>query len=160
MKLNRWSIGDVAGAAAAALLCVLVLMTVLAVALRYVAGSPLAWSEELSTLMILWIVMIGAVYAKRKDAMLRMDIFFNLMPPGLRRVLTILQEIIHCLLFGLMIYFGFKLALHAGAKTLPLLGVPVFWLYASLPVGACGLLLMSLFSLWDAVTGEKEASWD
>ena len=160
MKVNRWTIGKLAGAVSSALLCLLVGVTVLAVALRYVLGTPLSWSEELSTLMMMWIIMIGAVFAKGKDGMLRMDIIFNVMPPRMQRCMAVLQELVHCLLFGMMTYFGYRLAVHAGAKTMPLLGVPMFWLYMALPVGAAGMLLMTLVRLWSDVDGQEEESWD
>ena len=156
MKLDRWSIGDVAGTISAGLLCVLVIVSVFAVGMRYLAGDPLAWGEEFSILVLLWLIMSGAVYAKRKDSMLRMDIVYNLLPVRLRHILDVAQELVHCALFGLMIFYGYKLAAHAGAKTMSLLAVPMFWLYISLPVGAAGLLLMSLSRLWGMAAGKRE----
>lgn len=153
---HRWNPGDLAGSLAAGLLLILVILSVSAVALRYIVGNPLSWSEELSVLMLLWIIMIGAVYAKRKNAMLCMDIIYNLMPARLRGILDVVQELVHCTLFCLMIVYGYKLAVHVGSKTMPLLGLPVFWLYLSLPVGAAGLLIVSLLRLRNLLAGKRE----
>ena len=156
MKLNRWFIGDLAGNIAAILLAALVIVAVSAVLLRYIAGSPLSWSEEFEVLTLIWIIMIGAIYAKRNNTLLRMDILFNVLPASVRRPLAIFQELVHCGIFFLMIRYGYGLAMQVGAKTMPLLGIPLFWLYLALPVGACGMLIITLIQLYDMITGKGE----
>lgn len=156
MAWNKYSLGDLAGWISSIILVWLVVLAVTAVFMRYVAEAPLAWAEEMEQLSLLWIILTGAVFAKSRKALLRVDILYNLFPAGARRVLSIFQELVHCVIFGLMVYYGYKLAAHVGAKTMPLTGIRMFWLYLSLPVGACGMGIITLIQLWELVTGREE----
>ena len=155
MKVTRWFLGDLAGVVAACLLAALVILAVSAVVFRYVVGAPLAWAEEVEQLMLLWIIMIGLIYGKRKNLLLRMDILYNMMSPGLKRVVSIFQEAVHILLFCLMVYYGYKLAIQVGSKGSSMLGFPLKYLYFSLPVGAAGSLVITLIQLYDDITGRE-----
>ena len=155
MKLSRWFLGDLAGIMAAALLVALVTLAVSAVVFRYAVGAPLAWAEEVESLLLLWIIMIGLVYGKRKNMLLRMDILLNLFSPGVRRVVMIIQECVHVGMFGLMAYYGYTLALQVGSKGTSMLGIPLYWLYISLPIGAAGALVIAAVQLYCQVTGQE-----
>jgi len=155
MKVTRWIIGDLAGIVAACLLSCLVLLAVGAVIFRYVVGAPIAWTEEVQTLLLLWIIMIGMIYGKRKNLLLRMDIVYNMLPSGIRRGLAIFQELVNIILFCMMAYYGYKLALQVGAKLSSMLQIPLLWLYLSLPVGAVGALIITLLQLNELIRGRE-----
>ena len=156
MKTSRWILGDLAGLVAALLLAALAGLAVSAVVFRYVVGAPLAWAEEVQQLMLLWIILIGLIYGKRKNMLLRMDILYNMLSAKMRHMVSILQEIIHIVLFCLMIYYGYKLAQQVGSRVTSMLALPLFWLYISLPIGALGALIISMIQLYGHVT-EGEA---
>jgi TRAP-type C4-dicarboxylate transport system permease small subunit len=160
MKYDKWIIGEVAGNIAACLLACLVAFAVSAVLFRYLFHAPIAWAEEVESLALLWIIMIGAVYAKRKNTLLRMDILYNLMPPSARRYVAIFQELAHCSIFCLMIVYGYRLALQVYDKGTSLLNISLYWLYLSLPVGACGMLLMTVFRLGRMIRDREDEPWD
>ena len=155
MKATRWFLGDVAGIIAASLLAALVLLAVSAVVFRYVVGAPLAWAEEIQQLMVLWIIMIGLIYGKRKNALLRVDALYNLMSARLRRMVSIIQEAVHIALFCLMILYGYRLAQQVGTRGTSMLDIPLYWLYVSLPVGAAGALIISVLQLYGRIKGEE-----
>ncbi len=155
MKSSRWLLGDIAGNVAACLLAFLVVMAVSAVVFRYLVGAPLAWAEEVEQLTLLWIIMVGLIYGKRKNLLLRMDILYNLLPERTRHYVSVFQECVHCVLFALMAFYGYKLALQVGSKPTSMLGIPQFWLYVSLPVGAAGSLVITLIQLYDLLFGKE-----
>ena len=157
MKLTRWSIADLAAIIASGMLAILVGVAISAVFLRYILGTPLSWAEEVEIFTLLWTIMTGAIYAKRNNSLLRVDILVNLLPPSGQRALAILNEFIHIGIFSLMIYYGYNLAIQLGTKSMPLLGIPLKWLYISLPVGAAGMLIITIFQLYELITN-KEAS--
>ena len=39
---------------------------------RYVFNAPLVWSDELASILFLWLAMLGAVIAFRRDEHMRM----------------------------------------------------------------------------------------
>jgi len=65
---------------------VVVEMTILFVGViaRYVLHRPLVWSDELAATLFLWLGMLGAVLAIRRNENLRMNTVVNLLPGRLR----------------------------------------------------------------------------
>ncbi len=110
---------------------------------RYVFERPLVWSEELSSLLFLWLSILGAVLALRHDGHMRMTSLAKMAPPGLQRFL-------HS--FGLMLVFGFVVLMIRPALdylddeqmvSLSTLGLSMGWRAAAMPVGL-GLMALTL----------------
>jgi len=51
---------------------------------RYVFNKPLTWSDELASVLFLWLAMLGAVIALRRGEHMRLTTFVNLMRPAWR----------------------------------------------------------------------------
>ncbi len=110
---------------------------------RYVFERPLVWSEELSSLLFLWLSILGAVLALRHGGHMRMTSLAKMAPPGLQRFL-------HS--FGLSLAFGFVvLMIHPALDyfddeqmvSLSTLGLSMGWRAAAMPVGL-GLMAVTL----------------
>jgi TRAP-type C4-dicarboxylate transport system permease small subunit len=48
---------------------------------RYLFNSPIIWTDELATFLFLWLSMIGAVVALRRDGHMRLTTFANWVGP-------------------------------------------------------------------------------
>src|SRR5208282_4319640 len=48
---------------------------------RYVFNSPLMWTDELANFLFLWLAMLGAVVAFRRDGHMRLTTFVNSLTP-------------------------------------------------------------------------------
>ena len=60
--------GKLVELSAALALFILVIMTIAAVFMRYFVGQPIQWTEEMSGLLMIWVVMLGGVVAERDRA--------------------------------------------------------------------------------------------
>jgi len=148
-------LGEFAGALSAVMLFGLVLLAVSAVFLRYIVNSPLVWAEEVEVLALMWIIMIGSIYAMQKNSLLRMDIVYNVLSPGVRRILDIVQYLIQIVVLSAMVWYGWELSLQMQTRTLSMLGLPYFWVYLSMPVGAAGMLIVTIMQLVDRLRGQE-----
>ena len=54
---------------------------------RYVFDRPLVWSDELASTLFLWLAMLGAVIAFRRDEHMRMTACVGMLPPPRRAAL-------------------------------------------------------------------------
>ncbi len=156
MSFNRYTIAEIAGIASSTFLALLVSVAVGAVLLRYIFGSPIIWAEEFEIFTFLWVIMLGAVYSKRNNTLLRVDILYNMFPPKIQRFVTVFQEFVHIAMFCAMIYYGYALAVQFGTKTMPILGWKFFYLYISLPIAAFGMLVVTIFQIIDLLRGVEE----
>jgi tripartite ATP-independent transporter DctM subunit len=83
-RADRW-IGNAVEIAAAILLIAEIIILFSGILARYVFHRPLVWSDELASILFLWLAILGAVIAFRRGEHLRMTTFVNRLPDGLRR---------------------------------------------------------------------------
>jgi TRAP-type C4-dicarboxylate transport system permease small subunit len=76
MRLARNLYDNLEEYACAALVGVMILCLILQVFMRFVFGSALAWSEELSRFSFLWSVYVGAALAAKRGAHVRITAQF------------------------------------------------------------------------------------
>jgi tripartite ATP-independent transporter DctM subunit len=74
-------IGTLAEAVGAALVLAETCILFAGVVSRYVFNSPLMWTDELANFLFLWLAMLGAVVAFRRDAHMRLTTFVNSLSP-------------------------------------------------------------------------------
>jgi TRAP-type C4-dicarboxylate transport system permease small subunit len=91
--LHRWAavanglIGRAVDTAVAILIVTEVLVLFAGVVARYLLRSPLVWSDELASILFLWLAMLGAVVAFRRSEHMRMTTFVAMAPPIVRSFL-------------------------------------------------------------------------
>ncbi len=110
---------------------------------RYVFHSPLLWSDELASIVFLWLAMLGSVVALRRGEHMRMTALVSKSPP-VRRALFEAIATAACLAFLLMVVWpAWEYAYDEMAITTPALEISNLWRAAALPVG---IVLMGLFA--------------
>jgi len=65
------------------------LVVVIGVLWRYAFNRPIVWVEEVSNMLYVWIVFIGAAFAYLEGDLIRMDFIHDLFPNVVRKILAI-----------------------------------------------------------------------
>jgi len=123
-------------------LAVLVLITIAAVVARYVFAAPFFWLEEVSGLLMIWIVMLGAIVAERDGQHLSVPLLTEALPRRLRAGLETVVSLASIGLLGYTAYVGWTLsetALRQG-KITSILQFSWFWIDVAVPLGVLGVL--------------------
>jgi len=89
---------------AAALVLLETVILLAGVVSRYVFNAPLTWSDELASILFLWLAMLGAVIALRRGEHMRLTTFLNLMPPRQRAWVETLATCTMMLFVGLLLW--------------------------------------------------------
>jgi tripartite ATP-independent transporter DctM subunit len=111
---------------------------------RALFDRPLIWSDELASILFLWLAMLGATIAMQRGEHMRMTALVNRMPTSLQRFFDALA-IAAGLLFLLIIALpSWNWALNEVDITTPALEISNAWRAAAFPTG---VVLMALFSL-------------
>lgn len=111
---------------------------------RYALHAPLLWSDELASILFLWLAMLGSVIALRRGEHMRMTAMVSKCGPH-RRALMELVAIAASLAFLVMVAWpSLEYALDERAITTPSLEISNIWRAAALPVG---IALMGLFAI-------------
>ena len=111
---------------------------------RYGLHSPLIWSDELASILFLWLAMLGAAVAFRRSEHMRMTAVVASASPGMRAYLDVVATCA-ALAFLLMIAWpAYEYAYEESFITTPALQIANIWRAAALPVG---IGLMALFAV-------------
>ncbi|MCY1512170.1 Sialic acid TRAP transporter permease protein SiaT [compost metagenome] len=114
---------------------------------RYALHEPLVWSDELASILFLWLAMLGAVVAFRRGEHMRMGALVNRASPATRAVLDMVA-VAAALAFLLMLQApGFEYASEERYVTTAALEIPNVWRAAALPVGTALMALIALLRL-------------
>ncbi|MGE8690225.1 MAG: TRAP transporter large permease subunit [Achromobacter sp.] len=114
---------------------------------RYALHEPLVWSDELASILFLWLAMLGAVVAFRRGEHMRMGALVNRVSPAARAVLDMVA-VAAALAFLLMLQApGFEYASEERYVTTAALEIPNVWRAAALPVGTALMALIALLRL-------------
>jgi tripartite ATP-independent transporter DctM subunit len=114
---------------------------------RYVLHSPLIWSDELASILFLWLAMLGAVVAFRRSEHMRMTALVASAGPGLRAYLEVVATCAALAFLILIIHPAYEYAYEESFITTPALQISNTWRAAALPVGTCLMALFALFRL-------------
>ena len=79
---------------AAILVSIEILVLLAGVVSRYVFNRPLTWTDELASILFLWLAMLGAVIALRRDEHMRLGVLVALAPPRWRGWLETLAAVV------------------------------------------------------------------
>ena len=126
---------------AAALVLMEILVLFSGVVSRYVIHRPITWSDELASLMFLWLAMLGAVIAFRRSSHMRMTALVDLATPERRAFWNMISVVAAATFLILVIYPAFEFALDEIIVTSPSLEISNAWRAAALP---CGITLMAI----------------
>ena len=92
------------------LMIALVLLIFVNVILRWF-GSNIFWSEEVSTLLFVWIIYIGTIAAYKKNRLIAVEIVYNKLKGKAKNILSIINILLTALLLIVLIVSSVKLVL-------------------------------------------------
>ncbi|KQX51308.1 MULTISPECIES: TRAP transporter large permease [Ensifer] len=134
--------------AAAALVVVEVGVLSAGVVARYAWGEPLVWSDELASMLFLWLSMMGAVLAFHRGQHMRMSAIADAMAPATRARLEVASLVFCLAVCVLLLPKATTYAIHEIPVVTPAMEISVAWRSFGLPIG---LGLMVLLGVMDAV---------
>ena len=141
------AITGVARALIGALIGAIVVITLAAVWWRYVLNAPLAWPEQVSRILFVWVTFVGAAVLYREKLHVAIDMFVIMLPKAVQRLAGWLIE---GLIFIFNIFFfryGLALSLDNLGQTYGALDISPASFYFAAPVSAGMMILYFLEEL-------------
>ena len=130
----------------AALIFVIICVTVFT---RYLLNFVPSWSEEVPRYLLVWMSYLGAALAVRYKEHISLDVFFNLLPEGVRRAGRLILNGLIAVVGLVMVVFGLGLLRQFGDDLMESIPVTNFWLYLATPVSGS---LIVLYVVRDQIT--------
>ncbi len=110
-------------------------LLVLQLASRYLFSRPLLFTEEFSRFCYVWIAFLGLAVAHRRKDHIRIDMFVNMLPAGLRRVVERAVDVVCIGLLGYLGYWGVEYMIFNEYSVAASVDLPLYYIYAALPIG-------------------------
>src|SRR3981189_3019112 len=138
------SLGMLVAIPAALLVVAEIVILFAGVVARYGLHRPLIWSDELASILFLWLAMLGAAVAFRRAEHMRMTAIVASAKPAMRTYLDLVATCAALAFLLLVAWPAYEYAYEESFITTPALQIPNIWRAAALPVGLC---LMALFAV-------------
>ena len=122
--------------------------------MRYVFTAPTVWVDEISRVLQVWVVYLGAAYALKHREMVTVEVILTNPDTVWRRLAETLAIIVLYIFAGTACYFGFEIWLKAtlaGHTTDTYLAPPKAMTHAPVWVGSALLMLqgaVQLYRVW------------
>ncbi len=140
--------------AAVALILLEIVILFSGVVARYVLHVPLVWTDELASILFLWLSMLGAVIALRRGQHMRMTAFIDRVSPERRRLLEGFALSASLAFLVLFMYPAIEYAMEESYIVTPALEISNAWHASALPAGIALMILTSLLQV--ALTSERK----
>ena len=102
---------------------------------RYIFNYSIDWATESATFSQIWMVMLAAGIAMRRQLHVGVDVLTQRLPIALQRMLILLVTVLCCWFLWVAITGSFRLIKIGFIQTSPALGMPMWLPYLSLPIG-------------------------
>ncbi|WP_250517059.1 TRAP transporter large permease subunit [Caballeronia sp. INDeC2] len=133
-----------AGALAALLVVAETVILFAGVVARYALNAPLVWSDELASILFVWLAMLGAALALERGEHMAMTALVSRLPARWQTWCRTVAAMLVCVFVGLIIVPAIGHAQADMAITTSALEIPVGLRTAALPAGAILMLIASL----------------
>ena len=102
---------------------------------RYAFNRSIIWAEELVLLLVPWLAMAGVFLSVRRGTMIRIEYFFEKLPPGLRRPLGPLGHLFSACVLTFMAGISIEFVMLFGMDRALYLEIPRLYSSSALVIG-------------------------
>lgn len=125
---------------------------------RYLFNKPVMGTYEISTVMMGAIVLLGWAYTQKQGGHVRVELFFNMFPPRVQTVLTVVTLFLSLILFALITQKSWDIAMYnlLEGRHFKIIDFPVGPFYFLVPVGAFFICLEFIIRLFYLIPKIRE----
>ncbi len=149
------TIGKTVEVVAATLIAVEVAILLAGVISRYWLHTPLVWSDEVASLLFLWLSVLGAVIAFRRGEHMRMTALVAKLSPQGRTLADTLAIVASLGFLVMQVPAAFRYAHEEAAILTPALEISAAWRASALPVGLALMAVITLLRLLRQTSGRQ-----
>ena len=146
-KLNK-AVGMLVEIPAALLVLAEVAVLLMGVTSRYVLHQPVVWSDELASILFLWLAMLGSIIAFQRGEHMRMTAIVGKLEPRRRALLDLVAIAAGIAFLALVVHPAYEFAQDEVSITTPAMGIVNSWRAAALPIGLGLMLLVGLLQIF------------
>lgn len=114
---------------------------------RKVLQNSLAWSEELTKYLMVWMTFLATGYILGRGAHSNMDMLVTKLPKSLQLIINKISGVLLMFFSYVVLKYGYELTLLGTRQKSSALLIPMNYVYLSIPVGGAIMLFYSFLIL-------------
>nr|WP_244873996.1 TRAP transporter large permease subunit [Cupriavidus numazuensis] len=115
---------------------------------RYVLNTPITWSDELASILFIWLSMLGASIAFQRGQHMRMTALVGRANSRNRRVLETIALAVPLAFMVAILHPAIDYAMEEAIVTTPALEISNLWRAAALPTGVALMIVFAAFRIF------------
>jgi C4-dicarboxylate transporter DctQ subunit len=127
---------------------------------RYLLNIPIGWSNEISVVLWIWIVLFGAAFVVREDEEIRFDLFIAAASPRARRIMFLITAVALVGLYAISFPAVYDYVTFMKVQKTAYLKIRFDWLYSIYVVFVVAIIVRYLWLSYQAVWGEAPDTFD
>jgi len=149
-----------AGHVIVALIALMFVSFLLQIAFRYLLNRPLGWTDEVTVLCWVWLVLWGAAFILSDKDEIRFDIVYGHVSLRTRRTFTIISSIALVILFIASLPATWQYVLFMKREKSAYLGMRFDYLYSIYVIFSLACIVKHVWIAWSAIRGRESPETD
>jgi C4-dicarboxylate transporter DctQ subunit len=133
---------------------------ILQVVFRYLLNLPIGWTNEISVVLWLWLVLWGAAFVLREEEEIRFDLIYGAVGPGARRAMFLVSAGALVALYVISFPAVFDYVTFMKVQSTAYLEIRFDWLFFIYLVFVLAVIVRYLRLSWQALRGSAPGAAD
>lgn len=138
-------------------LALVIAFAFLQVIARYVLPQAPTWTEEGARYAFIWMSMMGASLAARHCSNASVDLLDTLFRGKGKDIHFVILQSFILLAVIIIVPYGVRMVSQMMVRNSPALGIPMGYMYLSIPVGCVGIAIQTIYNILERIFGGTEA---
>lgn len=144
----------------AAMLAVMFVAFILQIIFRYLLRLPTGWTNELSVVLWIWLVLFGAAFVVREEEEIRFDLIYSAAGAKARRIMFLITAIALIALYAISFPAVLDYVTFMKVESSAYLKIRFDWLYSIYIVFVVAIIARYLWLSWQAAFGKAPEEFD
>jgi TRAP-type C4-dicarboxylate transport system permease small subunit len=121
------------------------------IVMRYLADDPVAWADEVSVVLFVWILFWGNAFVLEDERQIKFDLVYRKLPAGGRRAAAMIRSLIVGGLFLWALPGVVDYILFLWRERTPVLGLRLDFVYSCFGIFVAAIMVRSAWNIIDLV---------
>lgn len=144
----------------AAMLLVMFAAFLLQIIFRYLLNLPVGWTNEISVVLWIWIVLFGAAFVVREEEEIRFDLIYAAVGPLTRRIMLVISALSLIALYGISFPATIDYVTFMKVEKSAYLKIRFDWLFSIYLLFVVAVIARYLWLAWQALFGRAPEEFD
>ncbi len=142
------------------MLAVMFVAFIIQIVFRYLLNFPVGWTQELTVILWIWLVLWGAAFVIRETEEVRFDIIYATAGPKARRIMGLITGISLVALYGISLPAVVDYVAFMKVESSAYLKIRFDLLFSIYVVFAVAAIVRYIWLCWRAVWGKAPDAFD